>query len=78
MDLFLNLVCVGAGLVAGLGFSKVWAWRRAQEELFDLRKELNRITWIGADEGWNKAIEAVREEIAKRLRMRELQEKEIK
>jgi len=29
--------------------------------LLNLRYELNKLKWMGADDGWDKAIEAVRE-----------------
>ena len=32
----------------------------------DLDNELSKITWVGDDEGWNKAIEAVRKELKTR------------
>lgn len=35
--------------------------------LADLHKELNRITWMGADEGWDRAIDAVRARIVEML-----------
>jgi hypothetical protein len=35
----------------------------ANSKLLALHKELNKIIWAGADEGWDKAIEAVRDRI---------------
>jgi len=35
--------------------------------LSDLHKELNKITWMGADEGWDRAIDAVRNRIVEML-----------
>jgi hypothetical protein len=32
----------------------------------DLDNELTKIKWVGDDEGWNKAIEAVRKELKTR------------
>lgn len=32
----------------------------------DLDNELSKIKWVGDDEGWNKAIEAVRKELKTR------------
>ena len=32
----------------------------------DLDTELTKIKWVGDDEGWNKAIEAVRKELKTR------------
>jgi len=32
----------------------------------DLANELTKIKWVGDDEGWNKAIEAVRKELKTR------------
>ena len=32
----------------------------------DLDNELGKIKWVGDDEGWNKAIEAVRKELKTR------------
>lgn len=34
----------------------------------DLDTELSKIKWVGDDEGWNKAIEAVRREILNRYK----------
>jgi hypothetical protein len=34
----------------------------------DLDAELSKIKWVGDDEGWNKAIEAVRREILNRYK----------
>lgn len=34
----------------------------------DLDTELSKIKWVGDDEGWNKAIEAVRSELLNRYK----------
>lgn len=34
----------------------------------DLDTEFSKIKWVGDDEGWNKAIEAVRREILNRYK----------
>ena len=34
----------------------------------DLDTELSKIKWVGDDEGWNKAIEAVRRELLNRYK----------
>jgi len=34
----------------------------------DLDSEFTKIKWVGDDEGWNKAIEAVRREILNRYK----------
>lgn len=38
--------------------------------LADLHKELNKITWLGADEGWDRAIDAVRNRITEMLEIK--------
>lgn len=35
----------------------------------DLDNELSKIKWVGDDEGWNKAIEAVRKELINRYKI---------
>lgn len=35
----------------------------------DLDSELSKIKWVGDDEGWNKAIEAVRKELMNRYKI---------
>jgi hypothetical protein len=46
------LFCVGVS----------WLMRRQRRNvLLNIRYELNKMRWIGADDGWDKAIEAVRE-----------------
>jgi hypothetical protein len=34
----------------------------------DLDNELSKIKWVGDDEGWNKAIEAIRTELKTRYK----------
>ena len=38
----------------------------AKHIIKDLDNELSKIKWVGDDEGWNKAIEAVRKELKTR------------
>ena len=38
----------------------------AKHVVKDLDTELTKIKWVGDDEGWNKAIEAVRKELKSR------------
>jgi hypothetical protein len=38
----------------------------AKQIVRDLKQEFGKIRWIGEDEGWNKAIEAVTKEISTR------------
>lgn len=35
--------------------------------MLELYEDLGKLKWIGADEGWDLAIEAVRKEILRRL-----------
>lgn len=37
-----------------------------RETIKDLDQEFNKIKWVGEDEAWNSAIEAVRREIKSR------------
>ena len=37
-----------------------------RETIRDLDQEFSKVKWIGEDEGWNAAIEAVRREIKSR------------
>lgn len=41
--------------------------RATTPTLADLHKELNKITWMGSDDGWDRAIEAVRARIIEML-----------
>lgn len=40
----------------------------AKHIIKDLDSELSKIKWVGDDEGWNKAIEAVRKELNNRYK----------
>lgn len=42
----------------------------AQHLLKDLYEELGKIKWAGEDEAWDRAIKAVREELANRYGVR--------
>lgn len=37
-----------------------------RELIKDLDQEFNKVKWIGDDDGWNRAIEAVRKEVKNR------------
>ena len=40
-----------------------------RELIKDLDQEFAKLKWVGEDEGWNKAIEAVRKELDKRYKL---------
>ena len=70
-SVILNGSIVVAFLIAGywaLGIYTRWVCESARNiALRNLRHDLGTLKWIGADEGWELAIEAVRKEIGRRV-----------
>jgi hypothetical protein len=66
-----------ASFAVGLAFSKVLAIRQGRKDLEKLHDDLNKMKWIGADEGWDNAIKAVRTDIAARIKLKFIEEEEL-
>ena len=38
-----------------------------QETIIEVHNDLNKLRWVGSDEGWNLAIEAVQKHLKEKL-----------